>query len=308
MTGSYVSLLVAVPAAVLGAAGFGLASVVQQRATKQVPEIRTLHPRLLLELVRKPMWVASIATVVIGLSLQVVALAFGPLLLVQPLLVTSVLFAALFAAWMAGRHADWVVLVGAVCCGAGLSAFLLLGRPKATGAAVVDARALPSGIALAVFLVLCLLAARVANAKVQVLGLALATGVLYGVTAALMKVVATEVRVGGIAEPFQNWVLYGVCVIGPAGFLLSQNTFQQGTLISPALAVITTVDPLVGVVIGVGWFGERIVLTPAVLAGEALAGVVLIGGIVLLTQRGEHLRQQVERGDPRSGPEEYSWG
>ena len=308
MNGGYVSLLIAVPAAVLGAAGFGLASVVQQRATKQVPEIRTLHPRLLLELVRQPMWVASIATVVMGLSLQVVALAFGPLLLVQPLLVTSVLFAALFAAWMAGRHADGVVLLGALCCAVGLSAFLLLGRPQATGVAEVDSRALPSGVALAALLVLCLLATRVANAKVRVFGLALATGVLYGVTAALMKVVATEVRAGGIVEPFQHWVLYGVCLIGPAGFLLSQNTFQQGTLISPALAVITTVDPLVGVVIGVGWFGEHLVVTPAVLAGEAMAGVVLIGGIVLLTERGEHLRQQVERGDPRDGPEEYTWG
>ena len=308
MSASYASLFVAVPAAVIGAASFGLASAVQQRATKQVSEIRTMHPRLLLELVRKPMWVASIVTVVVGLALQVVALGYGPLLLVQPLLVTSVLFGGLFAAWMAGRKADRIVLLGALCCAAGLSAFLLLGRPQATGTAEVDTRALPSGVVLAVLLVVCLLATRVANLKVRVLGLALATGILYGVTAALLKVVATEIRAGGIAEPFQNWVLYGVCVIGPAGFLLSQNTFQRGTLISPALAVITTMDPLVGVVIGASWFGERLVVTPAIVVGECLAGVVLIGGIVLLTERAERLREQIERADPGKNPEEYTWG
>src|SRR5690606_18958087 len=83
-------LAIAIPAALLGAASFGLASAVQQRATKEVPTIGTLNPRLLRELVRKPIWLASVFTVVIGLSLQTVALAFGPLVLVQPLLVTTV--------------------------------------------------------------------------------------------------------------------------------------------------------------------------------------------------------------------------
>lgn len=305
--GSYASLVIAVPSAVIGSASFGLASAVQQRATKQVPEVHTLNPRLLLELVRKPMWIASIGTVVLGLSLQVVALAFGPLLLVQPLLVTSVLFAALFASWMGRRHVDGLVLLGGLCCAAGLSAFLLLGRPHGSGEAFIDTRAIPLGVILVVLLGLCLLAAQANHGKVRVLGLALATGVLYGVTAALMKVVATEVRVEGLAGPFQNWVLYAVCLIGPSGFLLSQNTFQQGTLISPALAVITTVDPLVGVAIGVSWFSEQMVVNSAVLAGEAIGALVLVGGIVLLTERGERLRQ-LERSDGSDSERGYTWG
>lgn len=298
------AVAVAVPSAVLGSASFGLASAVQQRATKQVPEVGSLNPRLVLELVRKPMWLASIGTVVLGLSLQVVALAFGPLVLVQPLLVTSVLFAALFASWMAHRRVDGLVLFGGLCCAAGLSTVLLLGRPSGSGEAHIDARAIPLSVVLAMLLGLCLLTAQVSSGKLRVLGLALATGVLYGLTAALMKVVATEVRAGGVGAPFQNWVLYAVCVIGPSGFLLSQNTFQQGTLISPALAVITTVDPLVGVAIGVSWFDERLLVTSAVLAGEAVGAVVLVGGIVLLTERGERLRRQLEQG----GRGETTWG
>lgn len=308
MTAPAAWLVIAVPAAIVGAASFGLASVVQQRATKQVPESDTLNPRLLVELVRKPIWVASVLTVLVGLSLQVVALAFGPLLLVQPLLVTSVLFATVCSAWLAGRQLDGLVMLGALCCMGGLAAFLLLARPSGGGRAMITPQAVPLAVLMALVFAACLLAATRFPGEIRVIALALATGVLYGVTAALMKVVAEQVRAGGIAEPFQHWVLYGVCVIGPCGFLLSQNAFQQGRLISPALAVITTVDPLVGVAIGVNWFGEHMIITPTVLAGETLAGVAIIGGITLLTYRGEHLRREIEREGSDDSSEGWAWG
>ena len=82
-----------------------------------------------------------------------------------------------------------------------------------------------------------------------------------------------------------------VCAIGPLGFLLSQQTFQRGKLMSPALAVITTVDPLVSAAIGVSWLGERIEYSSAVLAGETAAAVAIVGGIVLLARRSEQLRR-----------------
>ncbi|MDQ3825007.1 MAG: hypothetical protein M3325_04400, partial [Actinomycetota bacterium] len=69
------TFFVAVPAAVVGAASFGLASAIQQRATKEVPTTGTLDPRLLVELIRRPAWVVGIGTVIVGLSLQLVALA-----------------------------------------------------------------------------------------------------------------------------------------------------------------------------------------------------------------------------------------
>ncbi|MEV0700988.1 DMT family transporter [Saccharopolyspora sp. NPDC050389] len=290
-------LVVAVPAAVVGAASFGLASAIQHRVTKQVPAVRTLSPRMLFDLVRKPIWVLSIGTVLVGLSLQVVALAFGPLVLVQPLLVTSVLFGAGFAAWLAHRKMDLVLALGGLACVGGLSAFLVLGRPSGQGSDFTGASILPLALALGLLVVLSLVAARWLPGEVGVIGMAVATGVLYGVTAGLIKVVAGHFRSGGLAEPFQHWSLYAVCVIGPIGFLLSQQTFQRGRLMSPALAVITTVDPLVAAAIGVNWLGERIETSPAILAGEIIAVVVIVGGIIVLTRRGEQLRRAMEQAD-----------
>jgi drug/metabolite transporter (DMT)-like permease len=306
---------VAVPAAVAGAASFGLASAVQQRATKEVPTTGTLDPRLILELIRRPVWVLGVGTVVVGLSLQLVALAFGPLVLVQPLLVTGVLFGAVFAALLAHRRVDRLIVLGSLGCVAGLSAFLLLARPTDASTQLADGwTLLPLAITLAVLVVGCLAVAARFSGAVHVAALAAATGVLYGLTAGLMKVVTSQVRSGGLVEPFGHPVLYVVCAVGPMGFLLSQNTFQQGTLIAPALAIITIVDPLVGVAIGVSWLGEQINNSPAVLTGQVIAAVVLIGSIALLAHRGTQLRHQVEQaalsndGVPRDRRGRPVWG
>lgn len=308
--------LVAVPAAVAGAASFGLASAVQQRATKQVPTSGTLDPRLLLDLIQRPVWVLGIGTVVVGLSLQLVALAFGPLVLVQPLLVTGVLFGAVFSALLSHRRVDRLIVLGALGCVAGLSAFLLLAQPtNASTQLPYDIWSLlPLAITLGVLVVGCLAVAARFSGAVQVAALAAATGVLYGLTAGLMKVVTSQFRSGGFLEPFGHPVLYVVCAVGPMGFLLSQNTFQKGTLIAPALAIITIVDPLVGVAIGVSWLGEQINSSPAVLAGQVIAAIVLISSVALLAHRGTQLRREIEQPTPGTDavpsdrPGRTAWG
>jgi drug/metabolite transporter (DMT)-like permease len=295
-------LFAAVPAAVAGAASFGLASAFQQHATKQVPTASTLNPRLLLELIRRPAWVLGIGTVIIGLSLQLTALAFGPLVLVQPLLVTGVLFGAVFSALLAHRKVDRLVVLGSLGCVAGLSAFLLLARPSGDARQLTDNRWALWWLAIALGAIVlgCLTVAARFPGSIRVAALAAATGVLYGLTAGLMKLVTEEFRAGGFTEPFGHPVLYIVCAVGPIGFLLSQNTFQQGTLIAPALAIITIVDPLVGVAIGVSWLGERVNHSPAVLAGQLIAAVVLIGSITLLAHRGTQLRHEREQATQHS--------
>lgn len=299
-------LLIAVPAALLGAAGFGLASAAQQRATHEVETAPTLSPRLLLDLLPRPMWLLGLVSTIVALALQLVALAFGPITIVQPLLVTGCAFAAGFAALMARRRPDPLIILGALCCAAGLSAFLLLARPVAGGQdQELDVLAgLPLAVALGLLVLGCLgYAALVAHSS-RVLALAFATGTLYGITAGLMKAVTGELS-EGIGNLFTQPVLYVVCVIGPIGFLLSQNTFQQGQMVAPAVAVITSVDPIVAVVIGVHWLGEHVETTPAQLAGECFAALVVIAGIGLITLRGQHLvrveEQNLGTGDVRPG-------
>lgn len=290
-------LFVAVPAAVLGAAGFGLASAAQQRATKEVELSPTLSPRLITRLLGRPMWLLGLLATVVALGLQLVALAYGPITIVQPLLVTGVVFAAGFSALMARARPDPATLLAALCCAAGVAAFLLMARPlPAVADEDVDLiGGLPLAVGLALTVVGCLAYAAGVRHHSRVLALALATGVLYGVTAGLMKVVTGQLRIGW-DEPLRHPALYVVCVIGPIGFLLSQNAFQQGRLVSPAVAVITSVDPIVAVLIGVWWLGERLDSSPALLAGECAAALLVITAIAVITLRGRHLVRMADTG------------
>jgi hypothetical protein len=193
---------------------------------------------------------------------------------------------------------DPVTLLGALLCVVGLAAFFLLARPSAGSAAPVVGTP-PAGLVLTLLAVLAVAAglSTAPGSGLRVLSLALVTGVLYGVTAGLMKIISGQFLTG-TTEPLHHWALYAACVVGPLGFLLSQNTFQQGRLVSPALAVITTVDPLVGVVIGVSWFGEDVASGPAVTAGELIAGLLIVAGIVVLSRRGAQLLHLAGDGAP----------
>ncbi|WP_020658534.1 DMT family transporter [Amycolatopsis benzoatilytica] len=299
------SLVVAVPAAVAGAACMGIASAAQARATKEVETGKPLDLTLFKRLVGRPLWLIGIAATILGLVLQLVALAFGPLLLVQPLLVTSLMFAGFASARLERRRPDRTMSVGGLLCAAGLAAFLVIARPGGNGETLVNGSALlPLGITLAVVTLISLVvAASTKSGSLRVLGLAVATGVLYGLTAGLMKVVAGQFR-SGVDEPFRHWTLYLVCVVGPLGFLLSQNTFQQGRFLTPALAVITALDPLVGVAIGLSWMGESADGRPLALAGEALAALVIVVGIAMLSTRASHLSAEIPADEEESTPGE----
>jgi hypothetical protein len=88
------STVIAVVVALVAAVLFGLSDVVEQRTTHEVPERAALSPRLLVDLAKRRVWVAAIAVNVVGNILQIVALHFGALALVQPILVCDLLFAA----------------------------------------------------------------------------------------------------------------------------------------------------------------------------------------------------------------------
>ena len=85
-------ITIAVVAALCAAFCFALGSLIQQGAARQT-HARALRFGLLVALVRQRQWLGGMATTVLAFGIQAVALAFGPLALVQPLVATEVLFA-----------------------------------------------------------------------------------------------------------------------------------------------------------------------------------------------------------------------
>ena len=267
---------------------FGIASVADQRSTKRVKRRRALSPKIFLDLVRQPLWLASIGGTVFGFALQVLALRFGPLALVEPILVCDLIFAVLINSYLRKRW-DRVLIGGVVVTALGVGGFLVIARPSAGQSSVGFDVVLPLGAGLAAAVVACLLVAgRYQN--LRPLALALACGINYGVAAFLVKLVVSDVS-GGLAGLLTNWPIYALAVVGPLGFLLNENAFQSATLIAPVLSIITVCDPLISIALASLWLNESLSSSPTAITAEVIALTLMVVGIVVVAHRAPSLGQ-----------------
>ncbi|MDQ3899515.1 MAG: DMT family transporter [Actinomycetota bacterium] len=298
----------AVLAALAGAAVTALGTAAQQRATQRVPGGHGLHLRLIVALARNRLWLASLIGILLGFGLYLLALAHGALVLVQPIMISGLVFGSLFAAWMASRRLDHRLLVGGALCAIGLGSFLTVAQPGMGHQGIRPVGpVLQLLTVLAALLLVGAITASRTNGLPSALALATMTGILFGVNAALTKLVAEQLT-RGWSEPLLHWPMYAALVTGPTGFVLSQRAFQLGRLLAPVNAVISTVDPLTAVMIGVVAFGEHIVTTPAALVAELLAVAGLVAGIVIVSRRAARLIAADEAALATGGIGVSTWG
>lgn len=264
-----------------------------QRSTKRVKTRSSLSPGILLDLVRQPLWLTAVAANIAGFALQVVALDFGSLALVQPLLVGDLVFAVLIARYLIrrdyARRGDTqqpaekpqlaAVLLGVGAVAAGVAGFLVIGRPSGGHSDVSFGVLVPLAIGVLVVVGGCLVVAA-RNQNLRPLATALACGVCYGVAAFAVKLVTSEFG-GGAARVFTHWPIYVLAVVGPVGYILNQDAFQQGRFLAPVQAIITSADPVISIGLGVLWLGVLLRSSPAAIVGEVASLVVMTAGIVI---------------------------
>ena len=239
--------------AVLAAGLFALAAALQQRVAATVPDG---GDGLLRTLVRRPVWWAGTLADLAGYAVQAAALGVGSLLLVQPLLVTSLLFALPLGARWSGRRLRAADRVWSVLLAGALAVFVVSGEPTA-GVARAGLRAwLPAAAVLGLLLAGCLLAAAWRRGTTRAVLLAVATGVLYGLGAALTKGVV-DLLDDGVVALLTSPETYGLALSLGVGTLLQQAAFQAGDL-AASLPAVTVGEPVVAVALGVAVLHERL--------------------------------------------------
>jgi drug/metabolite transporter (DMT)-like permease len=268
----------AVLAALAAAASFGVAAALQHRQARLTPDAGGL--RLLARLAGRPLWLAGIALAGLAYGLQALALAFGPLALVAPIVATDLLFALPVAArWSRPLRArDWL---GCVLAAGGVAAFLAA-APPSPGRSSAPAR--DWLLAFAVVGLVCgltLAAGRVAAGPVRAALTATAAGAVFGLTAAVTLSLTRLLRVVGPGATLAHWQPWVLLALGAAGLLLSASAFQAGTL-AASLPVMDTVEPVSGVLLGTLLFGERLAVSPAGITLQLAGALAAIAGIALL--------------------------
>jgi drug/metabolite transporter (DMT)-like permease len=276
----HAATLIAVAAALAAGASFAFASVWQQRAAASAPVEMALSPRLLLVLARRPIWLAGMGAGIASFGLQALALTFGPLTLVQPLIVTELVFAVPLGLRGSGvriRTREWIATLAVI---SGIVAFLLTARPHQGNPDAPDVVWLVIGSLVLVAAGAAVIGVRLPLGPRRAMCFAAAAGILFGLQSALLRTIT--VRLGrDVLHTLTSWHPYALAMVGTAGVLCAQSAFQAGQ-VAFSLPIIDTLEPSVAILIGAVAFGERLTNTPAAIAVEMASGIAIIAGVFTL--------------------------
>ncbi len=275
-------------AAALGSTSFAaVATALKHRTATRLPSRTGPRTAYWLRAATQPLWLLALTADVAALSLQIVALHIGALAVVQPLLITALLFSLLL------HHRferTWPTRTELTC--AALLVLFLAGFLAASGATTATStiRAQPADKAVAVVAAVtavlvtcvCLVAPRVTHRVNRAALLGIAVAFCYAASAALIKA-STNVFAADPLRLVTSWQPYALVVTGLLGLLLAQLAFRAGPL-TASLPAIAALDPVLSVALGVLVYDEplrRGLLAQALellaLTGLALTAFALTG-------------------------------
>jgi drug/metabolite transporter (DMT)-like permease len=262
---------------------FSLGTVLQAQVASQASEDEAASAGFLIQLARKPRWLAGIIADGLGFVAQAAALAVGRLVVVQPLLASAVVFALPLNAKLGGRKPSRQQLLAAVAVTVGLGAFLFASDPEG-GVDDASTRAWIISFTLCGLACVALaLAARGKSAARRAALLGIAAGILFALSAALTKATVDRLE-DGVFEIFIDWHLYALLVVGYISMMLSMAALQTGAL-APAVATQMSLDPIVSVLLGTMAFDETIHEDALSVVLALLAFAVMLAGLVYLALR-----------------------
>ena len=274
MVGQGLTVLLALLAALFLAIGI----VVRQRATVDVPAEHGVSSVMVLTLIRRPLWWAGTAAAVAGYVFQALALANGSLLLVQPILVSALLFALPMSARLAHRSVTRGEWAWALLLTLALAVFVVLAKTRPGDyEASLPSSALVALVCTAAVIACVIVAVRTAGWKRAVL-LAVAVGVLFGVVAVLTKLVMHLLVHEGLRYVLTTPVLYLLVVLGIVAVILQQSSFHAGSL-QTSVPTMLVLEPVIAVMLGAVVLGEHLTVNGL----QAVALTVAIAAMAAAT-------------------------
>jgi len=228
-----------------------------------------------------PLWWAGTAAAIAGYAFQALALAHGSLLLVQPLLVSALLFALPLSAALNHQRITGTEWMWAGLLTAGLAVFVLVGQPhEGHYRPPVPAWTLAVGITASVAIVCVVLAGRCTGARRAML-LAVAVAVLLGMIAVLTKVCTHRFAVGGWQHLLSAPAIYLLIVLAVVVTVLQQRAFHAGAL-QASVPIMLVGEPLVAVGLGVLVLGEYLSVNgPAALVLPVAVAAMVAAAVAL---------------------------
>ncbi|MFC6704661.1 hypothetical protein [Flexivirga alba] len=298
---------------------FALSAMLEQRAAAQATRthsLGTVHgfSAFLRALVRRKLWLTGFVINNVGFLIQAAALHLGSVALVQPVMVSQVLFALLLTgvglagprgtgprdapssllghhktgprdapSSLLGHHArlrpsakDWVFVL---CICAGLIVLLSVSGAAPLHGTPDRTQVVWVLLAMAASVVTLVAVARgQRDPRATSLLLAIAAGVCFAGNAVLTKLTTEDLFGPGILHTALDWPGYSLAVATASGLLIEQAAFANGSL-PWAVAAMSITNPVISYLAGIFGFHVTAPHTPGALAAVSVTAVLIGIGI-----------------------------
>jgi drug/metabolite transporter (DMT)-like permease len=272
---------VAAVLALIAAASFALAATLWQRAAMD-EGVEPGDNKGMLRLVTNGVWLLGLVAQVVGVALQGAALDRGRVAVIQPLLVTSIVWALPLGHYLTQQVVTRRHEFGAAITVVGLAVFALVGDPADGVDTAPTSDWIPAIVVIAVLCGGLLTFGRHGDRGTKAATFGATAGILYGLAATLMKSVVEDWNANGLAAVLETWEFWLMSVGGLVGFYFQQVSLATGRLVT-SVATVSVANPIVSVTLGAVVLQERLDTDPmwhAVVAVAALA-VALFGAVII---------------------------
>ncbi|MBB3116183.1 DMT family transporter [Corynebacterium bovis] len=239
----------------------------------------------ILAAVTRPLWWAGVFCALFGYVLQIVALGFGTLLVVQPILVLSLMFTLPLSARFDGRRVSTPEMTWAGLLTVAVGVVVVMGRPLPGLSQPPVHIWLIALVVGAVVLSAVVASSRRRFRSEKALLLGTVTGAIMGYVAVLSKSVVDIFVSGGLGGLVAAWEFYGLVAMAVLGTVVQQSSFNAGAL-KNSLPAMTITEPLVAFTLGYFVLGESFQVRGAQWIAMAAALAVMIVSTVVLSRKG----------------------
>ena len=273
-------MILAAVAAFAAAFSFALGSALQQRVAGGTTPDEESHGSFFVRIARRPSWLVGLGLSALAFALHAFALSRGDLALVQPIIVSGIVFAVVIRSALEHRFPAVRTLVWLVITWAGLALFLAVRPPTADQAPRNGLGAVLVVVGVVVALLGMAVASRTRTPQLRGAVLAGVAGLLFGLVAGLVKLVLARFGDGFVAV-LGSWSLWALVVTGLWAVLLNQRAYQA-TRLSVTTPILNVVEVAVAIFFGLLVLGEDPGQSPTTLVGELAGLALVIAGVIML--------------------------
>ena len=278
-------MVLAVVAAFAAAFSFALGSALQQRVAGSTTPDEESRASFFVRIAQHPSWLVGLVLSGVAFALHAFALSRGDLALVQPIIVSGIVFAVVIRAALEHRLPDRRTLVWLVITWAGLALFLAVRPPTADEQPRNGLGAVLVVVGVVLVAAAVVVARRTDTPQLRGAIFAGAAGVLFGLVAGLVKLVLARFP-EGLGAVLASWPLWALVVTGVCAVLLNQRAYQA-TRLSVTTPILNVAEVAVAIAFGLLVLGEDPGHTTASLIGELAGLALVIAGVIKLASSEE---------------------